>query len=291
MKRTVLIIIFLCFAFAAFSQSKDKNVNVRIESVRVGDSVYYKKITTTTDKDKVRVKEEILSSSKINSEHPFLKKDVDSSSLKKEHKASSNKKSISASITGINLIFSTLNNNSNLNSLLGMKGINNINVGGDISLGLRFHFGIELKGSFAMERLMNKADNKKLRSVSTIGALSFAYPFRIKADKYMILPYSGLGFNSTKFEYSQTTNRSISFEELKANSWEVYSNNLFIPLGVEFLYRLLPVSYLSFGVEYRFNVYNSGAMLPNTRQKVYDFPKFTINNLGIKIGLTGIFNK
>lgn len=189
------------------------------------------------------------------------------------------------------MIFSTLNNNSTLNTLLGMKGINNINIGGDIYLGRRFGFGMELKGAFAMESLINRTDKKKLHSVSTIGVITCGYPFRIKEDKYMVVPYLGLGFNVTELEYSQTSNRAISFEELKDNSWAVYSNNIFIPLGLEFRYRLLSVSYLSFGLEYRFNIYNSGAMLPNTRQKVYDFPEFSINNLGIKIGLTGIFNK
>ena len=82
-----------------------------------------------------------------------------------------------------------------------------------------------------------------------------------------------------------------SFEELKESSWAVLSHNLYIPLGVEFRYRLLPISYLSFGLEYRLNVFNTGALLPNTLQRVDNFPKFTINNLAIKIGLTGIFNK
>ncbi len=294
MKKVFLLMFLLSISCLALTQNNNKNVNVRIEGIRVGDSTYYLKTTTTKSGGKVKVEREVLNTSKKDNAYILSKYNSNLSTKTEDNTSSSlnsRSKTSPASIMGVNLIFSTLNNNSTLNTLLGMKGINNINIGGDIYLGRRFGFGMELKGAFAMESLINRTDKKKLHSVSTIGVITCGYPFRIKEDKYMVVPYLGLGFNVTELKYSQTSNRAISFEELKDNSWAVYSNNIFIPLGLEFRYRLLSVSYLSFGLEYRFNIYNSGAMLPNTRQKVYDFPEFSINNLGIKIGLTGIFNK
>ena len=68
MKRILLIISLICLALASFSQNNNKNVNVRIGSERIGDSIFYKKITTTRIGDQVKVDEEILSSSKVKEE-------------------------------------------------------------------------------------------------------------------------------------------------------------------------------------------------------------------------------
>lgn len=291
MKRILLIVFLICLSLASFSQNKNENVNVRIESERIGDSIFYKKITTTTIGDKVKVEQEIISSSQFKTEEGNINKQNSNASSSNNPNQNIKRKNLQAFLIEINLDFTTLNNNQRLNSLLEMKGINNFNFGGDISLGGRFGDGIEFKVSYGVESIINRTSNNTLSSISNIGTLTFGYPFRMKNDKYMIVPYSGLGYNLTNLQYSRTYSRVISFEELKESSWAVLSHNLYIPLGVEFRYRLLPISYLSFGLEYRFNVYNSGALLPNTFQRVDAFPKFTINNLAIKIGLTGIFNK
>ncbi len=287
MKRILLIVFLICFSIASFSQNK----NIRIESERIGDSVFYKKITTTTIGDKVKVEQEIISLSKLKTEEVNINKKSSNATSLNNSNQNIKRKNLQAFLIEINLDITTLNNNQRLNSLLEMKGINNLNFGGDISLGGRFGDGIEFKVSYGVESIINRTSNKTLSSISNIGTLTFGYPFRLKNDKYMIVPYSGLGYNLTNLQYSRTYSRAISLEELKESSWAVLSHNLYVPLGVEFRYRLLPISYLSFGVEYRFNVYNSGALLPNTFQRVDAFPKFTINNLAVKIGLTGIFNK
>ena len=291
MRRILLIISLICLALASFSQNNNKNVNVRIGSERIGDSIFYKKITKTRIGDQVKVDQEILSSSKVKQEELNNTKQNSNSAQVNQTIQSNTNKNLQAFIIGINIDFTTLNNNQRLNSLLGMKGINNLNLGGDISLGGRFGNGIEFKVSYGVESIINKTSNKTLKSISNIGTLTFGYPFILKNDEYMIVPYTGLGYNLTNLQYSRTYSRAISFEELKESSWAVLSHNLYIPLGVEFRYRLLPISYLSFGLEYRLNVFNTGALLPNTLQRVDNFPKFTINNLAIKIGLTGIFNK
>lgn len=287
MKRILLILFLFCFTLTSFSQKNNKNVNVRIESERVGDSVFYKKITTTVIGNRKNVKEEIIYS-ELKPEQLNYNKQNSNSLFSNQ---TSKRRKVQAFIIGLNMDFSILNYNERLNSLLDMNGIDKLNVGGDFSLGGRLRNGMEFKFIYGVESIINRTSNKKLSSISNIGLLTLGYDYRIKDDKYIIVPYSGVGYNLTNLLYSQTYDREISFEELKESSWAVLSHNWFIPLGVEFRYRLLPISYLSLGVEYRFNIYNSGAMLPNTFQKVYDFPKFTINNLAIKIGLTGVFNK
>ena len=68
MRRILLIISLICLALTLFSQNNNQNINVRIGSERIGDSIFYKKITKTRIGDQVRVDEEILSSSKVKEE-------------------------------------------------------------------------------------------------------------------------------------------------------------------------------------------------------------------------------
>ena len=110
MRRILLIISLICLALTLFSQNNNQNINVRIGSERIGDSIFYKKITKTRIGDQVKVDEEILSSSKVKQEELNTTKQNSNSAQVNQTIQSNTNKNLQAFIIGINIDFTTLKN-------------------------------------------------------------------------------------------------------------------------------------------------------------------------------------
>lgn len=240
-----------------FAQEKTKFIRKITETKQVGDSIYYSK-TTTTVVDDTMLFDGIC------------------------HKKSSG-------LIGLGFTGSFINNNDKLSNRLEMNKINAFNYGMIFQLGGRTNFGLEIVGDFGFEGFINESNSKLLNSLSSLISLNFGYPvIRVNRDKFMIVPRVGIGWNSTYLNYTQTTSNDIPLDEIGGYSWSVSQNyNFYAPFGLEFRFKIDKDAYFVIGGEYRYNFYYGNSYLSYSKQKVYDFPDFGLNNVSIKIGLFG----
>lgn len=281
MKKFLLFLIAMSLFSTLLAQENKKTVNTKIESVRVGDTIYYKKTTTTINGNDIKVEEEILSSKDINNNNKAFTSFEESHLLGKNNDISF--------LIGFGATVSFLNENGKLNRLLSMDGINQVNGGVDFEIGVRSKINLEIIYNFGIESTINKSNNKTLSSQSSYCALDFGYPVNIVKDKFEVVPNIGFGFNSTQMQYSAVSDKDITYEELMKNTWSLSSNSFYIPVRLDLRFKIRRTSYITLGAEYRLNLYSDKPYLPFTNQQVIDFPKFRINDVAIKFGILRMF--
>jgi hypothetical protein len=257
MKKVFLLLVSISLFTTAFAQEKTKFIRKTIETKQVGDSVYYTKTTTTVVDDTT-----------------FF----DGSCHKK-----------SSGLFGLSFTGSFINNNDDLSNRLEMNKINGFNYGMVIQFGGRTNFGLEIVGDIGLEGYQNESNSKSLYSLSSFLSLNFGYPVvSVCKDKFMIVPRVGIGWNTNYLNYTQTTSKDIPLEEIGGYSWAVSQYyNFYAPFGLDFRFKIDKDTYFVVGGEYRYNFYYGNTYLSYSKQKVYDFPDFGLNNVSIKIGLFG----
>lgn len=238
-------------------KKKTKFIRKITETKQVGDSIYYTKTTTTVVDDTMLF------------DGTFHKK--------------------SSGLFGLNLSGSFINNNNKLSNRLEMSKINAFNYGMSMQFGGRTNFGLEIVGDFGLEAYKNESNSKSLYSLSGFLSLNFGYPvIRVCKDKFMVVPRVGIGCNTNNLNYTQTTSKDIPLDEIGGYSWSVSQyNNFYAPFGLDFRFKIDKDTYFVIGGEYRYNFYYGNTYLSYSKQKVYDFPDFGLNNVSIKIGLFG----
>lgn len=260
MKKVFLFLVSISLFTTAFAQEKTKFIRKVIETKQVGDSVYYTRTTTTT---------------------------VDDTMLFDGHRYKK-----SSGIVGLSLIGSFVNNNNKLSQKLGMDKINGFNYGILLQFGGRTNFGLEIVGDLDIEGYNNESNSKSLNSLSEYLSLNFGYPvIRLCKDRFMVVPRVGIGWNYNNLNYTQTTSRDLTINEMGGYTWAASQYyNFFAPFGLEFRFRMEKGTYFMIGGEYRYNFYYGDTYLSYSKQKISDFPDFGLNNVAIKIGIFGTMN-
>lgn len=187
-------------------------------------------------------------------------------------------------ITSYSFTTSIQNDNKLLSVITDIDNINLVNMGFDFKIGHSTSKGFEYSLVAAFEFWNNKQNNKQLNSLSSLLNLNFGYGIAF-CDNLSIVPSLGIGWNPNTLNYSNVTDKDISYNELSLYSWNVeINNNFYVPASLEIRYRTSKYNYFILGAEYRYFFHYGNTKVFQTSQRVYDFPRFSANELAFKIG-------
>jgi len=194
-------------------------------------------------------------------------------------------------IYGLNFLTSIMNDNQRLSALTSIPNINQVNMGFDFIFGYSTNKGFEYTMDIGLETWTNIRNNKQIATTSGLYSFNLGYKIEFcEKAKLSIVPRLGIGWNFNSLNYSEVTNRDISFSELSKYTWNVDQyTNFYVPAALEIHYKTSKTTSMVIGAEYRYFFYTGSVDVFQTNQQIYDFPKFTANQLSFKIGYTKLF--